>query len=204
MDASLILHIASGFSALAAGTAAMVVKKGNKIHKAAGKIFFFAMLGVAFSGLWISYFKSNLFLFTISIFALYQNVAGFRSIKNKSLQPNALDYSLAIIGLVNGAIMVYTTNIVLMVFGGIQLMLVIGDIRTFRKVQKGVALAPLSWLRRHIGMKIGAYIATITAFLVVNVNNVQPYWVVWLAPTAVFIPLMIYWTKKYTQPKVRA
>lgn len=201
MDTSLMIHIASGFTALSSGTVAMVVKKGNFIHKKSGSVFFYAMLGVVFSGLWISYINESIFLFTIALFALYQNVAGRKSISNKSLRPNWLDYLLLLIGFANGALMVYTMNIVLLVFGGIQLMLVLGDARTFWKIKKGIALPPLTWMRRHIGMMIGSYIATITAFLVINVRDVQPYWVVWLAPTAILIPLMIYWTKKFTQVK---
>jgi hypothetical protein len=41
-----------------------------------------------------------------------------------------------------------------------------------------------SWLIKHISMIGGAYIATLTAFLVTNVNF-SPAWVIWLAPTII-------------------
>jgi type IV secretory pathway component VirB8 len=43
---------------------------------------------------------------------------------------------------------------------------------------------------------IGAYIASITAFLVVN-NTILPGVVAWLLPTAVLVPVLIKWSRKY-------
>jgi hypothetical protein len=44
-----------------------------------------------------------------------------------------------------------------------------------------------------------------TAFLVVNVNFVSPAWIVWILPTVIFTPLIVYWTRKYTmKPKINA
>ncbi len=43
-DAALAFHIAGGTAGLAAGTVAMVAKKGDRLHRLAGNVFFFAML----------------------------------------------------------------------------------------------------------------------------------------------------------------
>lgn len=199
MDTPLILHIISGFTALACGTLSMIFKKGSLFHRNSGKVFHLAMHGVVLSALWISVSKWNVFLMTIAVFAFYQNIGGWRSIKNKSLKPSLSDYLLMIVGFANGVIMVSTSNVVLLVFGTIQLLLVVSDVRLYFKLYKKVALPPLAWLQRHIGMMMGAYIATITAFLVTNFRNVEPGWLLWLAPTFILVPLMQYWTRKYAK-----
>jgi hypothetical protein len=43
---------------------------------------------------------------------------------------------------------------------------------------------------------IGAYIASITAFLVVNIDFV-PGAILWLLPTFLMVPLIIVWSNKY-------
>jgi hypothetical protein len=43
---------------------------------------------------------------------------------------------------------------------------------------------------------IGAYIASITAFLVVN-NTILPSLVAWLAPGVLLTPLIFYWINQY-------
>lgn len=48
-------------------------------------------------------------------------------------------------------------------------------------------------------MMVVAYISAFTAFLVVNVQFYGPNWVIWLAPTFIFVPLMRYWTNKYAR-----
>jgi hypothetical protein len=48
---------------------------------------------------------------------------------------------------------------------------------------------------------MGATIAVITAFLVVNVRF-DPGWVVWLAPTVVLTPLIIVWSRRARQGRL--
>jgi hypothetical protein len=98
---------------------------------------------------------------------------------------------------INGVVMVATFNPVLLVFGAISIFLVLQDINTQLLLRKAKELRKLSWLRKHIGMMMGAYIGTLTAFLVVNINDFQPAWLLWLLPTFILVPLMRFWTKKY-------
>ncbi len=182
----------------------MIAKKGLSTHKLAGKIFSAAMLLVAFSAFALSILKPNAFLFSIGLFALYQNYAGYRAIKNKTLVANNLDWVMVIIALLNSVFMFYTLNIVLMVFGAINAIIAEQQLRMFLKLRAGKVIAKNSWLKQHIGMMTGTYIATFTAFIVVNYkaswfNNALPSWFPWLFPTLLFVPLLIYWSKKYTK-----
>jgi len=202
----LVLHIFTGFLALLFGFIAMIVKKGGKVHRLVGKIFFFSMLGVTASALLISLIKKNQFLLFIAIFSFYQNYMGYRALKEKSLEPLPIDWLVLIVGSVNALFMLCSFNIVLMVFGTINLLLVSGNFRVNILLGRKKALPPLTWLKRHIGMMIGAYIATVTAFIVVNdkwfVSPLVPSWLPWLLPTIVLGPLIVYFTKKFTGKNV--
>ncbi|MGF1563734.1 MAG: DUF2306 domain-containing protein [Flavobacteriales bacterium] len=193
---SLIIHIISGYLALAAGTTAIIARKGQNVHRKAGRLFVLAMLGVGASAFSMSSIKGNQFLFHIAIFTMYQVYGGWRALRQRDLRANAVDWIVASAGLINGVVMLFTGNIVLMVFGGISVLLGVGNLRTHLRVRQGKEIHRLAWLRKHIGMMMGAFIATVTAFIVVNVTNVQPGWVLWLAPTAIFMPVMQYHTRR--------
>lgn len=203
----LAFHILSGFTALTTGCIAMIVVKGGKVHRLFGKIFFYSMLAVTASALIISVIKHNQFLFLIAIFSFYNNYMGYRAVKNKSLQPSQRDWAVLFLGAVNTFFMIYAMNVVLIVFGLINLTLVIRTCRTYIQVTQKRELSPLSWLKYHIGMMMGAYTATITAFVVVNSGAFEflelPYWLPWFLPAAVLTPLSIYFTRKYTGRKIK-
>ena len=195
-SALLALHIFAGYLALSAGAASMLARKGQSLHRQTGKIFYYSMLGVSASAISLSLAKGIPFLLFVGIFVLYQNYSGCRALRHKSLRPNRLDWAMLAAAFVNALFMLRTMNIVLLVFGAITLLLAFNDLKTYRAVLLGRRLPKLRWLSRHIGMMTGVYIGTLTAFLVVNVQ-LQPYWALWLAPTAVFVPLMRYWTWKF-------
>jgi len=198
LNITLLIHIVFGFLALLSGIVAMTSRKGLNVHRLAGKIFVLSMLGVSISAISISILKNNQFLLLIGVFAFYQNYNGYRAIKNKTLKPSLFDWIVFSITVINTYVMIYTTNIILMVFGGICTLLIIGQLRIFVLVIRGKEIPKLQWLRQHVGMMVGSYIATITAFLIVNIKKFNPIWLPWLAPTFILVPLIIYWTKKYS------
>lgn len=201
---ALIIHIISGVTALLTGLIAIISKKGKKTHRTTGKIFFFSMLSVSASAVFIAMAKNNLFLLLIGIFAFFMNYSGYHSIKNKSLKPSLLDWLVLVIAATNSFFMFYSLNLILMVFGGLSIFLVISDFRIFLLTIRNKEIPKLQWLFRHIGMMLGTYIATSTAFLVVNVTNFNPAWVPWLMPTFIGTPLIFYWIQKYSSKNKKA
>ncbi|PBQ33600.1 hypothetical protein CNR22_18065 [Sphingobacteriaceae bacterium] len=203
--ATLGLHIGSGFLALLCGLISIVSKKGGKMHRTSGKVFFYAMLGVCFTSVYISLVKDNSFLLVVGIFSFYLNYFGFMALKNKTLRPKLLDWLVIAITAINSFFMVYSMNVVLMVFGGIGFYAIVLNLRTSIHVLQNKELPDLFWLRRHIGMMTGAFIATATAFLVVNSDSLKvfalPGWLLWLLPTFLLVPLIFYYNKKYTGKK---
>lgn len=196
---SLYLHIASGYLALVTGSVIMLLKKGNGQHKKIGIVFYVAMNAVVVSALLLSLLKWNLFLLHVAIFVAYQNIAGRRSITDKTLNPRFVDYFILLSAALNAIFMLKSLNGVLIVFGSISAFLVINDLRIYYTLRKESPLPKMAWLRRHIGMMMGAYIGAFTAFLTVNVHFVRPEWIVWIGPTVLFVPLMTYFTNKYTK-----
>ncbi len=191
-------HIAFGFTALITGLAAIFSEKGQKKHRLFGKIFFYSMLGVAAIAIFISIIKDNQFLLIIGIFAFYMDYSGYRAIKNKSLKPSALDWLILLIASCNSIFMLISGNTVLLVFGSLNSLFVISTFRIFIKTLQGKEIPKLQWLARHIGMMLGTYIATTTAFIVVNVKHVNPAWLPWLLPSIIGTPLIVYFVRKYT------
>jgi uncharacterized membrane protein len=198
---SLVLHIIAGFSALLCGLLAILAAKGARLHRVSGLIYFMAMLLVSFSAVLISIMKSNSFLLHIGIFAFFMAYSGFRSIKNKSLNAGIWDWLVLLLGLINAVFMVFSLKMVLLVFGLLGLYLCLADFRLFLFVLWKKEIAKNQWLLRHIGMMLGCYISTFTAFLVVNVDARSYAIFTWLLPTFIGTPLIAFWIRKFTIKK---
>jgi hypothetical protein len=196
----LAIHILSGFTALLTGFIAIVSQKGKKLHKVTGLTFFIGMIMVCVSAILISLMKENRFLLHIGIFSFYLVYSGYRSVKNKSLNPSVIDFVLLLTAFLNCLAMVLSGQLVLIVFGVLGASLVAQDAKLFYDIIKQIEILKNKWLLRHIGMMLGGYIATFTAFLVVNVSLESLPWLPWLLPTIIGTPLIAYWTRKY-QPK---
>lgn len=197
----LFIHILTGFTALLFGTILMFIKKGGRKHVLLGRIFFWSMMFVVLSALYLAIAKNNAFLLAVGIFVFYQAFAGMRSANRKSIPGKWFDIAVLIIALINAGFMILTGNIVLIVFAIITFLLGFIDLRSYYLVSQNKDLPKLAWLARHIGMMMGSYIGTLTAFLVVNIQLANNQWIIWLGPTILFVPLMRYWTWKYTSKK---
>lgn len=194
----LIIHILAGFSALLIGAMAIVSRKGSKNHLKSGKLYVISMFVVGISAIAMTQLKSNPFLFTVGIFTLYLTYVGQRSIfyfRLKEVYPTgwkdivpaviALVISIGMVGQpIYQMIVSQTISVsVMAVFGGILMGFAFRDLRM---LVKNPSFQPndKTWLIKHIGMISGAYIATLTAFLVTNVSF-SPGWILWLTPTLI-------------------
>ena len=201
----LYTHIGAGGLSLIAGAIALSVVKGGKVHRTAGKVFFIAMLFVSVSAFVIAIDKSLSFLLAISIFSFYMNYTGYRALKNREVKHKWFDWLPMVFSAFTVAYMFYSMNVVLLVFGALLLLFIVQDIRQQFQDEEGIKKARRLRVLQHISRMGGAYIATVTAFLVVNIKFVKPGWIVWLLPTVVGTLVITYftrvWTKKLT-PKV--
>ncbi|WP_144080131.1 hypothetical protein [Flectobacillus major] len=195
LSGALFIHILSGFLALIVGLVAMIAKKGGKTHVIWGKVYYYAMMSVAITALIRFQMEVRLiFLGCIAIFSFYNTFTGVRLIRMKrGIQPTALDWTGAIIALLGALVMLgfgiwafskgITFYFVLFfVFGAFSMALAVQDLLVFIGKKK---VENIHWLLNHISRMGGSYIATVTAFLVVNNHEVLPPLVAWLAPGAI-------------------
>jgi hypothetical protein len=202
----LLLHIFGGGVGLLSGTINIIRKKGDKKHKLTGKFFLYGMMLSGVSALALSVMHPNYFLFIVGIFTLYMVSTGERYLFLKQLlngqSPIFLDWILAGSMLVFGiAFIVFGIKIylqqekfglVFLVFGYISLRFVYSDWQNYT----GKAKHKNYWLLAHLQRMTGAYIASLTAFLVVN--KLLPRIIIWLLPTILLTPLIFIWSRKYS------
>jgi uncharacterized membrane protein len=205
----LMLHIIGGGVGLLSGTINIIRKKGDKKHKLTGKFFLYGMLLSGLSALVLSVMHPNYFLFIVGVFTLYMVGTGERYLFLRQLQngqsPILLDWLLAGSMLIFGiAFMAFGIKIylqqekfglVFIVFGFISLRFVYTDWQNYT----GKIKDKNYWLLAHLQRMTGAYIASLTAFLVVN--KILPGIIVWLLPTLLLTPLIFSWSKKYQTSK---
>lgn len=206
----LSIHVLCGSIGLLTGTFILFRPKGDKQHKLWGKFFAYGMLVSAIVSLVLASIHYNPFLFIIGIFTLYLVGTGLRYLRLKQLhkmqKPVALDWFIfstmalfALLFLAYGAFLLTGNNnfgLVLIVFGLISVLMLRSDFLIF----KGKIKKSNYWLLLHLQRMTAAYIASLTAFLVVN-NTFLPGLIAWMLPTIIITPLIINWTKKYSQIK---
>jgi uncharacterized membrane protein len=187
----LCVHILAGAVNLLTGLLVMIMKKGNRRHRQSGRVFFYTMMAVAATALAITFLRPNTMLASIGIFSGYMALSGFIVIRKDFERRKYWLWPAIAGGLIVAAWMVTSQNIVLIVFGSILVFLSLNDIRlllgkniTFKKRQAS-----------HIGKMTGAFIASVTAFLV-NAVSIGGGWYLWLLPTAVLVPVIVYWQVK--------
>lgn len=199
-DILLPIHIVAGFCSLFAAFGAILTKKGQTWHVRSGRVFFWGMVIIFVTALPMTLLRPNLFLFLVAIFSFHQALTGWRTARNRTGQPVWIDWAAAGVMtaagagmLVFGAVLLVSgemMGLVLLAFGGLGGSFGLYDWRQFRR-------KPLTGKRRiavHLTRMLGGTIATVTAFVVTNFQFSPPF-VLWLAPTVVLVPVIIYWNR---------
>jgi hypothetical protein len=166
-----------------------------------GTAFLWSMIVVFITAVQLAIIRANTFLFMIAIFSVYLALSGWRYAKYRQGRAAALDWASAGVMVVTSVSMVLLGGVMLIsgemiglaliVFGGIGAALSYTDLRTLRAGRIDSKRRIAEHLR---GMHAGT-IATITAFLVTNVS-IEPVFLLWLAPTVVITPLIVWWNRR--------
>ncbi|MFT7417970.1 MAG: putative membrane protein [Glaciecola sp.] len=97
------LHLAVGTLAVVGGFAAMLLPKGKTLHKFAGKIFFYTMLALCFSGIYLTFARSLQLTLLLAIFSLYLLLTGWYAMARKDSRVTVFDkvgfYVISTIGI---------------------------------------------------------------------------------------------------------
>lgn len=184
----LIIHVAFGFSALATGIVPMVAKKGSKVHKFWGNVYYWSMFGVFITTLMLFALRPEQlklqFFLCIAILSFYFTFSGDRVLKMKksTTQATVLDRVAASLALACGLAMLgyavygviglqnYFVAILFAVFGVLISVNAREDLRLF---SGAIESGKMHWYFGHIGKIMGAYTATVTAFCV-NMTRYLP------------------------------
>lgn len=196
----LAIHITCGGIALGAGLSAMLTKQvisRHQWHMTVGRFFYYAMVGIFVTALPMTILKPDLFLFLVSIFSFYLAHAGWRYAKNRKGIPRRLDYfSAGLMIIVTLAMIAYgiyllralddNNGITMLVFGSIGLGHGLADMA----IQLKGGVKGKHRIAMHLTLMMGASIATVTAFIVTNIEY-QPRYVLWIAPGLSLVPLVL-------------
>jgi len=201
-------HIIGGSISLITGSIVMIQKKGDKNHKTIGNIYYCSMMVAVAAAIPMCYIHPNIFLFIISIFSGYMTISGRRYLLIKSnedvkIQDWVLTELMAIFGLlfigigVNNLRLGNSFGVVLIVLGIISASFVLRDYKNYTAKNNHYNFNIIS----HIQRMIGSYIASMSAFIVVN-NTILPSVLAWLTPTIIFVPMIIRYSKKWKKFKI--
>lgn len=193
-------HAVFGFVALSIGFIALSSKKGQAIHRRSGKIFAYSMVISSLLSLVIATQPNHRspFLLCIALLTLYLVIGGVRSLlaskRNVSL---TLDYLLSSAVLLSSVFMIgYVPvmygkmHLLFTIFGVLGVALTIEDFIHYLNPE----LRKRRALKLHLGKMSGAYIAALTAFVVVN--QLIPGVFGWIAPGVLGTFYIIYWNRR--------
>jgi Predicted membrane protein (DUF2306) len=201
------IHIAAGTLALVLAPLAMLTVKGGPAHRRWGKIYFWSMAVVAATAVVIALWRPKIFLALLAVFSFYMAFSGYRTLWRKrpaqGQGPTALDWTAALVTFAVSAAMVVLglirpgaawqrLGIVPVVFGILGMILAGLDIGKFVRPPADRN----AWWFAHMGGMLGSYIATVSAFSVVNFTFLSPA-VRWLWPTVIGTPLIVLWITYY-------
>jgi hypothetical protein len=201
----LSLHILAGNLALLSAAGAVVVQKGGRAHAWIGRAFAVGMTVIFLTAVPMTVLRPNLFLFLVALFNFYLVSTGWLRATNRKGVPTRLEWGIAI-GMViaavamagRGAMMLgtgHSMGVVLLVFALIGGALSLRDVAGLRQMRFRGPERIASHLTRMLGGTTGA----LTAFIVTNVR-VEPAFVLWLLPSVVLTPLIVYWNRRVRRP----
>lgn len=190
------LHAAGGSVALLTGPISMVAAKGGPLHRKAGSVYAVAMFVTAISALYLAIVVNNVLLLVIAVFSFFLVFTGTRALERRRSRPSGiLDHAVpwatlafGVALLARGAVLSDITNLF---FGLGGIVLAIRELRALRSLHT-------QWLLMHITAMLGAYIATFSAFLVVNIGFV-PKPLLFIVPTLIGTPLIAWAVVHYRQ-----
>jgi uncharacterized membrane protein len=210
------IHIFAGGIALIMGLVPMVTEKGANLHKQSGRIYFWAMFIIFITAL--LRFRPEMrmvFLDCIAIFSFYNTFTGRRLVQMKDIgEVKTIDWIALYTAMIFGAIMIgiaiwaLVNNVVFLwatlgFFGWRCLRLAVIDWQIFKGKKQ---TENLHWFYNHIARMIGSYIATLTAFLVVNNKGFVPDLIAWISPAVIgifaIVRLQMYYRSKFKQSTI--
>lgn len=201
------IHILAGTIALFVAPVPMLTAKGGRTHRRWGKVYFWAMAAVALTAVVLAVWRPVVFLALLAVFSFYSAFSGYRALFRKrpreGAHASALEWTaaivtfaasatLAVLGVLKPSPAWERVGVVPVIFGGVGMVLSGLDLWKFARPRADRN----QWWFDHMAGMLGSYIATVSAFSVVNFTFL-PTAVRWLWPTAIGTPLVAAWITYY-------
>ena len=196
----IISHVISGTIALLSGLLDIASKKGGKLHRKSGRVFYFSMLISSCTALLTSSLTGheNVFLFGIGLFSTYFTLSAYASLRLLKSREVMIWDRLITLGLLLAAIYVLLSQLlgkqelsvvsIALVIGSLCFVMV--DFRNYKFIQTNNAV----FLKFHVIKMMSAYISALTALFVVN--NMLPIVLNWLVPSVLGTVYIIWSLRK--------
>ncbi|BDX04841.1 DUF2306 domain-containing protein [Planctobacterium marinum] len=193
-------HVILGSLAFVVGGLALIAKKGGRLHKLTGTLFFLLMTLSAVFTLIVATmpFHFSTSMFQISVMTLYFLLGGIRSLYFKNPKHHyRLDYTLiGVTASVSLFILFYSKWLyggfqpLQTVFGVVAIGFCLVDLWLFS--QPG--LARKRWLVLHLSKMLAGYATAVTGFFVAQ--KILGGYFDWFAPTVLTLLTIFYWMLK--------
>ena len=181
-DVLLALHMIGGSVALMTGPAPMLSRKGGPLHRRMGFVFAAAMGLVSVSAFALALVVPNRLLLTIAVLTAFLIVSGLRAARFRyGVRPGRADEAFALLLACFGMWLLWHSASPVDATG---LFFGVGSLVLAARQWLLLRADHSDWLLAHIAGMGGAYTATMTAFLVVNLTFL-PKPVVFIVPTVV-------------------
>ncbi|MCA1780191.1 MAG: hypothetical protein LC637_12665 [Xanthomonadaceae bacterium] len=213
-------HALMGTVALVTFWTAALVRKGSTVHKAAGKIYLLAMIGVVITAMPLAlanaikgYWVNAAFLGYLAILVAHACRSAWLAIRWKRdferFTGMGFRISAALVGLSGLAV-----SVVGMFFGA-WLLIIFGLIGPMvaldaRKLIRNGPQSPKWWLKEHYGAMIGNGVATHIAFLQIGLIRLIPelgssiiQHLAWFGPLAVAFAAGYWLDRRYMRPTAK-
>lgn len=202
------LHGLIGAFALVVAPLAMVVRKGGAAHRLWGKAFFYGLVLLSATSIYLGFALDDQVMALVAVFSLHLAASGYRALYQKKLhkgmRPGRADLLLhGVPGLFYGGLLIWglgtslvgeatLLSYVFAVGGALGLGNVLRLYRRFRNP----TIDRKQWFFDHMTGTLGAYLVTLTAFCAVNLTML-PVLLRWVLPLLVGVPLIMLWVAYY-------
>ncbi len=178
---NIAIHIAAGSLALVIGLIAIIVSKGKKPHRLAGRLFLILMSIVIITGLiGVFVFGRNTFLLVITVLSGYLAFSGYRVIKAKSNSPKFIDIGICLLSLISVLYFLYYFKSIGMIWSPVIIYSTVGYLFLIIAYDLGRYFIPTKayiniWIHEHILKMISAFTGLLSAFSGTVFPQYQPY-----------------------------
>jgi hypothetical protein len=205
----LALHILVGALALGTGLFALAGRKANRSHRRAGFAFFACMAGICATALWLSIVGRRWFLLEVDGLSWYFAWTGWLALSRRELEQGDLvpvahlvpPVALTLWSLGWGLVGIHDDEFLPIVFALLGLAASLPDLVRLSQPVRWQG----QWLVEHVAGFAGAFVAAVTALVVVNAGHIvgpdfHHRYLFWLVPPAVGFS----WIARYARRKRRA